>query len=227
MASYPSKPWSDGQTYEVVPGEVFVYNATQSVWQHQTKATLDSDYQVDKTAIEADITTNASDISTLQTRATAIEADIDSEHVLIKALEARVDTVELLSDSEAGRVQSNIDKINTAFAMLDSDSLNIQQIRTDLDAEVAATNADVTAITARLDSDEVALQSLQTQVDALVVQDGVTLADHDSDITALPMPVISATQPTGKEGLLWVNLNDGKMYYWNTTAEVFTSIVAE
>ena len=217
MASYPNKPWTNGQTHEVVPGETFVYDATESVWKHQTKATLDSDYQVDKTALQADI-------SGLDTRLTTAEADIVT-------LEGRVDTLDLLSDSEAGRVQENIDKINTAFAMLDSDSLNLQALRTDLDAEIAATNADVTAITARLDSDEAVVQSLQTQVDTLNLDNIVIEADHDSDVAridanvaALAIPVVSAVQPAGKTGQLWVNTNDGKLYYWNDS-DTFVSIV--
>jgi hypothetical protein len=224
MSTYPSKPWTDGQTYEVVPGETFIYDATQGVWKHLTKATLDSDYQADKVVIETNITA-------LETRTTAVEAEIVSGFAMLNALESRVDTVELLSDSEAGRVQENIDKINTAFAMLDSDSLNLQALRTDLDAEIAATNADVSAINARLDSDETALQSLQTQVDALVVQDGVTEADHDSDVSVinttisdLAMPIISGTQPDGKDGQLWINTNDGKLYYWNGV-DAFVTIV--
>ena len=226
MATYPSKPWSDGQTYEVVPGETFIYNASQSVWEHVTKATLDSDYQVDKTAIEADITTNASGL-------TAVNARVDVDSDALVAIDTRVTTAESnitlltgMSDSETARIQQNITDIETAYARLDSDSSIIQGLRTDLEAEITATNSDVTAITARLDSDETVLQSLQTQVDALDVASGVTTADHDSDITALAMPVISATQPTGKAGLLWVNLNDGKMYYWNVAQEVFTEIVA-
>jgi chromosome segregation ATPase len=194
------------------------------VWKHLTKATLDSDYQADKVVIETNITA-------LETRTTAVEAEIVSGFAMLNALESRVDTVELLSDSEAGRVQENIDKINTAFAMLDSDSINLQQIKTDLQTEIAATNADVSAINARLDSDETALQSLQTQVDALVVQDGVTEADHDSDVSVinttisdLAMPIISGTQPDGKDGQLWINTNDGKLYYWNGV-DAFVTIV--
>lgn len=219
MANYPNKPWSDGQTYEVVPGETFVYDASQSVWKHQTKATLDSDYQVDKAAIEADISSNASDVSAIDTRVTSAEGNITT-------LQSQVSALNTMSDSETARIQQNISDIQNAYSMLDSDGAIIQGLRTDLEAEITATNADVSAITARLDSDETVLQSLQTQIDALDSVGGISGADHDSDIDALAMPVISATQPTGKAGLLWINLNDGKIYYWNTAQEVFTEIVA-
>ena len=77
---------------------------------------------------------------------------------------------------------------------------------------------------ARLDSDESVIQSLQTQVDSLNTQSGVLEVDHDSDIDALPMPVVSATQPAGKTGQLWINTTDGKLYYWNDS-DTFISIV--
>ena len=224
MANYPNKPWTDGQTFEVIPGETFVYDASQSVWQHQTKATLDSDFQVDKAALEADIATNASDISGLDTRLTTAEGDIST-------LQSQVSLLDGMSDSETARIEQNIADIQNAYAMLDSDGAIIQGLRTDLEAEITATNADVTAITARLDSDETALQALQTQVDQLNVDNVVIEADHDSDVAridadvaALAIPVVSAVQPAGKTGQLWINTNDGKLYYWNDS-DTFVTIV--
>ena len=217
MANYPNKPWTDGQTHEVVPGETFVYDATQSVWIHQTKATLDSDFQVDKAALQSDITSNTSAIADVNAR-----VDADSDRLTI--VSAKVDALELMSDSETARIQSNIEDINTAFAMLDSDGINLQALRTDLDAEITATNSDVTTLSARLDSDEVVIQDLQTQVDALSSQSSVLEVDHDSDITALSIPVVSSTQPAGKTGQLWINTNDGRLYYWNDS-DSFVSIV--
>ena len=217
MANYPNKPWSDGQTFEVVPGETFVYDATQAVWTHQTKATLDSDFQVDKAVLQSDISSNTSAIADVNAR-----VDADSDRLTV--VSAKVDALELMSDSETARIQSNIENINTAFAMLDSDGVNLQAIRTDLDAEITATNGDVTALTARLDSDETVIQSLQTQIDSLDTQSGVLEVDHDSDIGALAIPVVSATQPAGKTGQLWINTTDGKLYYWNDS-DTFVSIV--
>ena len=199
MASYPSKPWSDGQTYEVVPGETFIYNASQSVWEHVTKATLDSDYQVDKTVIESNINTNSSAIGSLETRMLTVEGEIDT-------LQSDVALLSGMSDSETARIQQNISDIETAYQRLDSDSTIIQGLRTDLETEIAATNADVSSIITRLDSDETVVQDIQTQVNALAI------------------PVISASQPTGKTGQLWVNTNDGKLYYWNDS-DTFVSIV--
>ena len=194
MATYPNKPWSDGQTYEVVPGETFIYNASQSVWEHVTKATLDSDFQVDKAALEADISSNTSDISTNTSAISALDTRVTANEGDITTLQAQVSALDAMSDSDALRIQQNLSDIQNAYSMLDSDGS--------------------------------AIQSLQTQIDALNTDNLVIETDHDSDITALAMPVISATQPTGKAGLLWVNLNDGKMYYWNVAQEVFTEIVA-
>ena len=243
--AYPSKPWSDGQIATgIVPGETFVYDATQSVWTHVTKATLDSDYQVDQTARDAEVsaiqgrldsdstalqtlrTDLAAEISATDTDVSNLNSRIDADSDRLVSLTARVDTLDLLSDSEAGRVQDNIDKINVAFSMLDSDGIALQQIRTDLEAEISTTNTEISAIQARLDSDETVIQSLQTQIDNLDSSNTVLEADHDSDISSLAIPIISATQPAGKAGQLWVNLNDGRLYYWDTSQETFTEIVA-
>lgn len=218
--AYPSKPWSDGQIATgIVPGETFVYDASQSVWVHQTKATLDSDYQVDKTAIEADITSNTSAIA-------AANARIDADSDRLTVVSTKVDAIESMSDSETARIQANIASISTAFAMLDSDGSIIQGLRTDLEAEISTTNSEISTIQARLDSDETVIQSLQTQIDNLDSSNTVLEADHDSDISNLAIPIISATQPAGKAGQLWVNLNDGRLYYWDTSQETFTEIVA-
>jgi hypothetical protein len=242
MANYPNKPWSDGQTFEVVPGETFVYDASQSVWTHQTKATLDSDFQVTKTALEASITENDNAITVLQARADsdeialqALRIDLNTEIAATNAdvisLSGRIDVLDVLSDSEAARVQSAVDDINAAFAMLDSDGINLQALRTDLNNVVNATAAVVFELTDRLDSDELVLQSLQEQVNALNLSDVVIEADHDSDIAVvdatianLAIPVVSAVQPTGQTGMLWINTTDGKLYYWNDS-DTFVSIV--
>ena len=115
--------------------------------------------------------------------------------------------------------------------MLDSDSINIQALRKDLDAEITLVNNAYAVLTARHDSDSIIIQDLQTQVDALSLDNIVIEADHDSDVAridadvvALAIPVVSAAQPTGKTGQLWVNTNDGKLYYWNDS-DTFVSIV--
>lgn len=247
MATYPSKPWTNGQQAQLVPGETYEYDAANAVWEHLTKATLDADYQADKTIIEGDITTNSSDISILQGDVTTAQGDITTlqsdvttaqgdivtlqSDVIINqtdiiTLQGQVSALDAMSDSETLRIQENISSINNAFALLDSDSLQLQALRTDLDAEIAATNADIIAVQARLDSDTAKLQALQTQVDSLDLDGSVLEADHDSDIGALSIPIVGATQPAGKAGQLWVNTNDGKLYYWDTTVEVFTEIVA-
>ena len=240
MANYPNKPWSDGQTFEVVPGETFVYDATQGVWTHQTKATLDSDYQVDKAVIQSDISANTSAIAAANTRIdvdsdalVAVDARLVTAEGDISTLQAQVTLLDGMSDSDAARIQQNIADINTAFAMLDSDGLNLQALRTDLDAEIAATNADVTTLTARLDSDETVVQSLRTDLDAEIAATDAEVstinARLDSDETAIQaisirMPVVSATAPVGASGVLWINTTDGKLYYWNDS-DAFVSIV--
>ena len=104
-------------------------------------------------------------------------------------------------------------------------------LRTDLNTEIAATAADVSELTNRLDSDELVLQYLQEQVNALNISDVVIESDHDSDIGVvnttianLAIPVVSAVQPTGQTGMLWINTTDGKLYYWNDS-DTFVSIV--
>lgn len=235
--AYPSKPWSDGQiATDIVPGETFVYNASQSIWEHQTKGTIDSDYQADKIVIESNITAVEGRATALEARATTLEtrANNDSDRTTAvesrtTTLEERVDALDLLSDSEAERVQRNIDDINIAMSMLDSDGVALQAIRTDFEAadatlqsNIDAANGDVTALRADLDSD---VSALNASITANADLDAVTKADHDSDISNLSIPVVSTTQPAGKAGVLWVNLNDGRLYYWDTVSEVFTEIV--
>ena len=235
MTSYPTKPWTNGQIYQVVPGENFQYDATDNVWVHLTNAVIDSDYQVEKTVIETNVSNNSSDISTLQSRADSdelkiqsigtlilevessingdisdIQSRLDSDETSIQTLKSTVAALGVISDSDALTIQSNVAAINAAYAMLDSDSINIQQLRTDLDvaeSAVSTLQTNVTNLQNRADSDETAVQTLRTDFDALAA------------------PVISSSQPTGKANLLWVNLNNGRLYYWNTSGEVWTEIV--
>lgn len=232
MSSYPSKPWSDGQTHEVVPGETFVYDASQGIWTHVTKATLDSDFQVDKAVLETDITAVENRATALEGRATTLEgrADNDSDRATVieadlAALGSRVDTIELLSDSEASRVQANIDTINVAMSMLDSDGVALQAIRTDFEAADAALQISVDAHTTKFDVDSDRMTAIEASIVANDNLDAVTVANHDSDLANLPMPVISVTPPAGVTGQLWVNMTDGKLYYWNDS-DAFISIVS-
>ena len=224
MANYPNKPWSDGQTFEVVPGETFVYDATQGVWTHVTKATLDSDFQVEKAALEASISANTSDISGLDTRLTTAEGDIST-------LQSQVSLLDSMSDSDAARIQQNILDINAAFAMLDSDGINLQAIRTDFEAADAALQVTVDEHTAKLASDSDRMTAIEDSIAANSALDAVTNADHDSDVSAInatieaqPHPIVAATAPTGKSGQLWINTTDGRLYYWNDS-DAFVSIV--
>ena len=216
--NYPSKPWTNGQTTELVPGETYEYDSVNAVWNHVTKATLDSDYQVDKTVIEGNISTNSSDISTLQGEMSAAQSDIST-------LQSQVTLLDSMSDSDAARIETNISRINAAYSMMDSDAIDIAQLKVDLEAEIAATNSDVTSIEGDITTLQSDVSTLQSTIESS--------ANHDSDIAVvesavsnLAMPVISSSQPTGKAGLLWVNLNDGKLYYWDASQEVFTEVVS-
>lgn len=207
--NYPSKPWTNGQTAELVPGETYEYDSVNAVWNHVTKATLDSDYQVDKTIIEGNISTNSSDISTLQGEMSTAQSDIST-------LQSQVTLLDSMSDSDAARIETNISRINAAYSMMDSDAVDIAQLKVDLEAEISATNTDVTA----LQSD---VSTLQSTIESSANHDS-DIAVVESTISNLAMPIISSSQPTGKAGLLWVNLNDGKLYYWDVAEEVFTQI---
>lgn len=199
MATYPAKPWTNGQQYEIVPGETFEYDAVNATWVHLTKATLDSDFQVDKAALLA------AD-SALDTRLTTAEGSISTLQSDVTTLQGNISTLTGMSDSETARIQQNIADINNAYAMLDSDGLNIQALRTDLNAEIAATNSEVSSL----------------QSDMATAQSDIT--SNTNAINALAIPVISATQPVGATGQLWINTNDGKLYYWNDS-DAFVSIV--
>ena len=240
---YPAKPWTNGmEATEIVAGETYVYDASQSAWVHKTKATLDSDYQVDKTAINNTLSTHTSQIDAIMDVVdNDIQAQIDADSDLLVAtrldlatLTARVDTLDLLSDSEAGRVQSAIDTINVALSMLDSDGIALQAIKTQADNNssniTAITSAIDNIIAPKLEADSDRMTAIEASIAANSALDAVTNSDHDSDIgavnatiNALAMPVVSASQPTGKDGLLWVNTNDGKLYYWNGV-DAFVSI---
>ena len=211
--NFPNKPWTNGQIHELVPGESYEYDSVNAVWNHLTKATLDSDYQADKIVFEGNISTNSADIATLQGEMSTAQSDIS-------ALQSDVTLLSNMSDSDRVTIESNIASINAAVANLDSDTVMLQSIS----INVENAQSDITALQARADSDEAKIQSLQTQIDAVNTEAGVLETDHDSDIAALPLPVISASQPTGKPGLLWINLNDGNLYFWNVAEQTFVEI---
>lgn len=310
MATFPAKPWSDGQTYEVVAGQTFRYNGTSQAWEYVTNLAIDSEVQTGLTAIELKTDSDSQRITDLKATValsssdiTSLTARLDSDEIAIQAtkttlssevsrLDARLDSDSIViqrlrydlsildsnldsdvadikalrrdadSDSAAlqllsGEAKANAASIQTTLAMLDSDGTVLQSLRTDLDAEIATTGSEINTINARLDSDEAAiqavrtdltaqittvqsrldsdsavLQSLQGQVDALNLGNVVLENDHDSDVAAinatvdaLPLPVISATQPTGQAGLIWISLTDGRLYYWHATDEAWTEIV--
>ena len=233
---YPAKPWTNGMVAtEIVAGETYIYNASQSAWVHQTKATLDSDYQVDKTAINSTLSSHTSQISQIQSILITHKQDHNADSDALVALTARVNTLDLLSDSEAGRVQSAIDTINTALSMLDSDGIALQSIKTQADSNSSNITTIMgvidNVIAPKLQADSDRMTAIEASIASNSALDAVTNSDHDSDIavvnatiSALSMPVVSASQPTGKDGLLWVNTNDGKLYYWNGV-DAFVSIV--
>lgn len=84
----------------------------------------------------------------------------------------------LIDNGIKGITDSDYQAIADIRNDVDSDSAKIQQIQSDLDTEIAATNADVSALTARLDSDSTAIQQLQTDMDVL---DAALTARLDSD----------------------------------------------
>ena len=211
--NYPSKPWNDGQTAELVGGETYIYDATNSVWNHVTKATLDSDYQIDKAVIESDITG-------LDTRLTTAEGEIDTLQSDVSTLQADVLALGGLTDSDAARISANVTAINAAYAMLDSDSINIQGLRTDLEAEIASTNSEVSTLQSNVSTNASDISGVDTR---LTTAEG-EIDTLQSDVSGLAIPVVSSSQPTGQAGLLWVNLNDGKLYYWDTVEETFTEV---
>jgi hypothetical protein len=98
MATFPSKPWSDGQTYEVIPGQTFQYSASKGTWDYITNLANDSDTNVEIARIDADISAIQSDISSLQSSVSALN---------------------LVTDSDAARISANVAAINAAYAMLD------------------------------------------------------------------------------------------------------------
>lgn len=235
MATYPSKPWTNGQTYEVVPGETYIYDATQGVWKHVTKATLDSDYQVDKAVTDATLSSHTSQISQIQGVLVTHKQQMNADSDALVALTARVDTLDLLSDSEAGRVQSAIDTINTALTMLDSDGVALQSIKTQADSNssnIASIMGVIdNVISPKLAADSDRMTAIEASIAANGALDAVSKNEHDSDvgvvnstIDALPIPVVSASQPTGKAGQLWINTNDNKLYFWNGV-DAFVAIV--
>jgi len=232
--TYPAKPWTNGMiATEIVPGQTYIYNALNSTWVHQTKATLDSDYQVDKATTDATLTSHTSTLSAHATQISQIQGILvthkqahNADSDALVALTARVDTLDLLSDSEAGRVQSAIDTINTALTMLDSDGVALQSIKTQADSNssnIAAIMGVVdNYISPKLAADSDRMSAIEASIVANNALDAVSKNEHDSDvgvinatITTLPIPVVSASQPTGKTGQLWINTNDNKLYFWN------------
>lgn len=109
---------------------------------------------VDRTAADAD----------LQAQINVLATNADSDVLDIKKLRQEADSDTVALQDLSTRATAAAAAIQYALAALDSDGFNLQAIRTELEAEIAATDADVAALTSRLDSDELQLQSIQEQV---------------------------------------------------------------
>ena len=203
---FPAKPWTDGQISELIPNQIFVYDAAKGAWLLETSedeakllASIDSDFQhfTGKIAvingsiatIEGDVVTLRSDLeAALATRAAAVDAEIAridsttlSQFNFAQALDMRLVTAEneidtlqsemtavlsnssdntaaianlrLEADSDVALISANAavataqaGTISGILASLDSDGVNIQSLRTDLEAEIALTNSEIATL---------------------------------------------------------------------------------
>ena len=156
------------------------------------RANADSDALA---AVDARLATAEGEIDTLQGQMSAVLTDASDNAAQIAALYLEADSDATRIADTADQVIANGQSIAGILADLDSDGVHIQQLRIDLEAEIAATNVDLAGITARLDSDEIIIQDLQTQLDALGDGNlGDILADHDSDFLVLAARATTAEQ---------------------------------
>lgn len=129
-------------------------------------AALRADLDSDSGAIQAlrtDLTTAEGNITTAQNRADAAHTRLDSDHALFQAKIS----AGLVNLADSDLIVSQLEaKISTIITDMDSDSTIIQALRTDLDAEIAATNTDVTELKARLDSDTAAISAVAADLAA-------------------------------------------------------------
>ena len=132
--------------------------------------------------IQQIVVDHIADTADLQAQIDALEISADSDVIDIKKLRREADSDTIAIQALSTTATSQAATITTILGMLDSDGVNLQALRTDLEAEIAATNVDVNALTARLDSDSAQLQNLQTQIGDITGDDLVRIrARLDSD----------------------------------------------
>ena len=146
---------------------------------------LEARVTVVETSADSDVTTihrlkaeADSDAAVIQIIKQQAESDAAAIAVLNAEFESTIATVSARLDSDELIIQSTR---SIVLGKLDSDSAVIQQLRTDIDAEIIATDADVAALTARLDSDETQLQAIQTDLET-AESNIVTINSNITDI---------------------------------------------
>ena len=133
-----------------------------------------------KAATIVKLDSDSAKIQSIGTQVEVIHTRLDSDHDLMKAKIASgllnladSDLLTFQLDQKVAAIIARLDSdsivqqtIKTqVFPRLDSDEAKLQTIRTNLQAEISATNADITAIVGRLDSDEAKVQSLNTAIE--------------------------------------------------------------
>tara|TARA_R110002153_G_scaffold29711_4_gene91131 strand:+ start:2795 stop:4225 length:1431 start_codon:yes stop_codon:yes gene_type:complete len=152
-----------------------------------------SDLASFKTATIGKLDSDSTKIQSIGTQVEVIHTRLDSDHDLMKAKIAsgllNLADSELLTFQLDQKVAALIGRLDSdsivqqtirtqVFPRLDSDEAKLQTIRTNLQAEITATNTEVSAIVGRLDSDEGKLQSLNTAI-------GTETSTRASAVTAL------------------------------------------
>ena len=116
---------------------------------------------------------------------------------------------------------------------MDSDSIALQALRTDLAAEIAATDGDVTTINNNISTINNNITTInnnitQTNSDVTAVENSVTAlaADLDSESAVLGRTWKQATAP-GNPGVydLWYDTDSGILFSYDSTDDVWVQTI--
>lgn len=211
--NFPSKPWSNGQTAELVAGSTFVYDSTKDAWllsistEQANINSLQINIDSDTGAIYARLSTAEGDITTINSDISAILARLDSDYALnnqkhavqealITANSNAITTANARADADSDALVAVEARVTALETDVDDNVADIATLRADADSDTAriqelsvtaaANAATITATLAMLDSDGTVLQNLQTQIDAIGTGSLAAIeADHDSDIAVV------------------------------------------
>ena len=185
--NFPSKPWSDGQTAELIAGSTFVYDSAKEAWLLQISAeqgkinSLEVSVDSDLNVVNTRLTTAEGNITTIQSDIADLLAALDSDYALNNEKHAVQEAL----------ITANTNQIDTANARIDVDSDRLVAVDarvTTNEGDIAALDIRVADLEANADSDVIDISRLRREADSdtLVIQTlGTQAAATEAEITKI------------------------------------------